>query len=268
MRFYFVRHGESKANVLGIISNRGLSYGLTELGRQQAHTLAESLVGVGVTRIYTSSLLRAVQTAEILAQVLAVPYESADALREFDCGVLEGKSDAVSWQTNQAVFETWTRGEDWDIGIEQGESLEDIIGRFVPFIYGLTSDLPPESVVVLVGHGGTYRCALPFVLSNLELSFTAVHGLTNAMMVVAETSPAGLTCLSWGRNGVRSRRVKVSSPNPTPRSQPGGSGVMLRVSFRGNGIRRCAMLHSSFRLSQPFDCLAVLLTLQAGHSLS
>lgn len=198
MRFYFVRHGESEANDLGIISNRGLSYGLTELGRQQAQALAESLARAGVTHIYTSPLLRAVQTADILAEALAVPYESTDALREFDCGVLEGKSDAASWQTNQAMFETWMRGEDWDKGLEQGESLEDIRRRFVPFIQGLLRDLPPVSVVVLVGHGGTYRCMLPFVLSNLDLRFAAEHHLNNAALVVAETSPAGLTCLSWG----------------------------------------------------------------------
>ena len=197
MKLYFVRHGESEANVLHVISNRGLSYGLTDLGRQQAQALAESLAGVGVTHIYTSPLLRAEQTAYILAEALALPYESTEALREFDCGVLEGKSDAASWQMIQAMFETWMRGEDWETGIELGDTLEDIILRFTPFMFRLTSDLPLESVVVLVGHGGIYRCALPFVLSNLELSFTAEHGLGNTALVVAETSPAGLPCLSW-----------------------------------------------------------------------
>jgi broad specificity phosphatase PhoE len=33
MRLYFVRHGESKANLLEIFSNRGLKHGLTERGR-------------------------------------------------------------------------------------------------------------------------------------------------------------------------------------------------------------------------------------------
>ncbi|MHB1354449.1 MAG: histidine phosphatase family protein [Anaerolineae bacterium] len=198
MKLYFVRHGQSKANLLGIISNRGKSYGPTDLGRQQAHTLAESLAGVGVTHIYTSPLLRAEQTASILSETLAVPYQISAPLCEFDCGVLENKSDEISWQMNREMFETWMRGEDWDKGLEQGESLEDIRRRFVPFIHGLLRDLPSESVVVLVGHGGTYRCMLPFVLSNIDISFTAAHGLNNSAMVVAETSPAGLICLSWG----------------------------------------------------------------------
>jgi 2,3-bisphosphoglycerate-dependent phosphoglycerate mutase len=198
VKFYFVRHGQSEANVLGIISNRGKRYGLTVLGWQQANDLAESLSGVGVTHIYSSPLLRAEQTAGILSEALAAPYQISDPLCEFDCGVLEGKSDETSWQMNREMFETWMRGEDWDKGLEQGESMEDIRRRFVPFIYGLLRDLPPESVVVLVGHGGTYRCVLPFVLDNVDHAFTAVNSLTNAMMVVAETIPAGMICLSWG----------------------------------------------------------------------
>jgi len=33
MKLYFARHGESEANTLGVISNRGLKHGLTDTGR-------------------------------------------------------------------------------------------------------------------------------------------------------------------------------------------------------------------------------------------
>ena len=71
MKLYFVRHGESEANVLQVISNRGWMHPLTEKGRQQANTLAEKLRGAGITKIYTSPLRRAVETAEILSRSLA-----------------------------------------------------------------------------------------------------------------------------------------------------------------------------------------------------
>ena len=93
MKLYFVRHGESEANLLNEFSNRGSKHGLTDKGRQQAHTLAQSLQTAPVAAIFSSPLLRARQTAEILSQTLGVPYRVTDALREFDCGVLEGKSD-------------------------------------------------------------------------------------------------------------------------------------------------------------------------------
>ncbi len=94
MRLYFVRHGESEANLLNEFSNRGLKHGLT----QQAHALAQSLRSIPVTALFSSPLLRARQTAEILARELGVAYQMTDALREFDCGLLEGKMDAESWQ--------------------------------------------------------------------------------------------------------------------------------------------------------------------------
>ena len=42
MHLYFVRHGESESNVLQVISNRWLPQGLSEKGRQQAESLADS----------------------------------------------------------------------------------------------------------------------------------------------------------------------------------------------------------------------------------
>ena len=42
-RFFVMRHGESEANILEVISNRGSVHGLTEKGRRQATQLADRL---------------------------------------------------------------------------------------------------------------------------------------------------------------------------------------------------------------------------------
>lgn len=81
MKLYFARHGESEANLLHEFSNRGLKHGLTEEGRQQAATLAGKLEGISVAKLFSSPLLRAIQTAQILADEPGVPYEITDALR-------------------------------------------------------------------------------------------------------------------------------------------------------------------------------------------
>lgn len=93
MKLYFTRHGESEANLLREHSNRGFRHPLTSKGREQAAILAQKLVDVPVPQLFTSPIMRAVQTAEILSGTLGVPYESADALREYDCGILEGRAD-------------------------------------------------------------------------------------------------------------------------------------------------------------------------------
>src|SRR3712207_5088470 len=103
MTLYFVRHGESEANRLREFSNRGVKHGLTPRGREQAAALARALRGAAVAKLFSSPLLRAVETAEILSAAIGVPYEVTDALREYDCGILEGRSDAASWQVYDEV---------------------------------------------------------------------------------------------------------------------------------------------------------------------
>ena len=198
MRLYFVRHGESEANLLRVFSNRGWQHGLTDMGRQQALAVAQKLKEVSVAKLFSSPLLRAVQTAEILSEELGVPYETTDALREFDCGILEGKSDATSWEVYYRVRNDWLQHGHWETRFEQGESFLDIKERFVPFIEQLVEVHGRlQENIVLVGHGGIYRCMLPLVLDDIDFEFVATHSLSNTGYVLAETSAEGLACLEW-----------------------------------------------------------------------
>ena len=88
MKLYFVRHGESEANTQHVISNRESPFPLTPKGRQQAETLAEKLKGNPFCTMFSSPVLRARETAEILSAALGIPYQVTEALREYDCGIL------------------------------------------------------------------------------------------------------------------------------------------------------------------------------------
>jgi broad specificity phosphatase PhoE len=198
MRLYFTRHGESEANLLREHSNRGFRHPLTVKGRAQAAALARKLEGVAVTRLFTSPIMRAVQTAEILSGTLGVPYEITDALREYDCGILEGRADEAAWQLHFAVFDAWVQNKDLDRRIEGGESFNDIRNRFVPFIERLIADDGESAAnIVLVGHGGLYRCMLPLVLANADFDFVLNQPMGNTACIIAETRPGGLTWIKW-----------------------------------------------------------------------
>ena len=198
MRLYFTRHGESEANVLREISNRGRKHPLTEKGRQQARALAAELLPAGITAIYTSPLLRAVQTAAILSEALGVGFEITDALREYDCGILEGKSDPATWDAFWALREAWWPGRQWERRIEGGESFLDMQTRFVPFIDGLlAADHLRDSNLVLIGHGGLYISMLSLVLVNVDHEFAAHQPFPNTGIVLAETGLHGLVCREW-----------------------------------------------------------------------
>lgn len=69
MRIWLLRHGESEANVAGLISDDPrLPHSLTPTGIAQARAAAEALREVPFARIYVSEHLRTRQTAEVLVQ--------------------------------------------------------------------------------------------------------------------------------------------------------------------------------------------------------
>jgi probable phosphoglycerate mutase len=198
MRLYFTRHGESEANVLGVISNRGQRHPLTPQGRQQALALARELQPAAITGIFTSPLLRALQTAEIVSQALDVRYEITDALREYDCGILEGRAGPETWAAYWALREAWWPGRQWAQRIVGGESFLDMQARFVPFIEGLLADPHlREDRLLLIGHGGLYLCMLPLVLANVDYEFVSRQPFPNTGHVLAESGPRGLLCREW-----------------------------------------------------------------------
>jgi probable phosphoglycerate mutase len=210
MKLYFVRHGQSEANVLQVFSNRGWQHGLTAAGRAQVKELGNTLSCAGAARIYSSPLKRAMETASILGRRLGVGYEAVDALREYDCGVLEGAGGRDAARIYAEVLDDWVERYLWNRRIEGGESFNDIRRRFVPFVEALV-DRPPEHQAnsLLVAHGGVLRCMLPLVLANVDLEFSMSNRLGYAATVTAHAQPDRLVCLDW-----------AGTPPPTARSAP------------------------------------------------
>jgi len=198
VRLYFLRHGESAANLLRVFSNSGWKHPLTERGVEQAHAAARSLAGASVDRVYSSPVMRAAQTAQILAERLSAPLEIAEALREWSVGIFEGTADPAGWELHRRVQDDWFLHQRPDSRMPGGESFFDIRDRFVPFVESLVrSDDGAGRTLVLVGHGGLYLAMLPVILKNVGWAFARQHGFPNAAYALAETRPGGLHCLSW-----------------------------------------------------------------------
>jgi 2,3-bisphosphoglycerate-dependent phosphoglycerate mutase len=198
MKLYFVRHGQSEANLLKVISNRGLVHPLTELGRAQAAQLAQALTGLPITKIYSSPLLRAQQTAEIVSAALGLTFELADALREPDCGIAEGRSDEAAWAEHRQAWSAWLDEQRYDYRIEGGESYHDLYARFMPFIdrllteHGGTSDQ-----IFLISHGQLLGMMLPAMLANATEVFAEPRSIPNTGLIVVERYSAGWVCVDW-----------------------------------------------------------------------
>lgn len=200
MRLYFARHGESEANVQQVFWNQARMYGLTAKGRKQAEALADNLGDVESAALYCSPVLRAVQTAGIVGGRLDLTPEIEDGLREYDVGILEGKrysreAEDLYWQ----VITQWMERNNRDARIEGGESYNDIEARFMPFIGRLEETYRgTEANVLAISHGGTLRCMLPLLLSNVDYAFSLANHIDYTTCVVAELRGSKWVCLRWG----------------------------------------------------------------------
>ena len=198
MRLYFVRHGQSEANVQRVISNRDLPHPLTDLGRQQAGALARSLADMPLAAIYSSPILRAAQTAQLVAALKGLPVELVDALREPDCGIMEGRGDEEAWAEHARVMYDWVVQRQFDSRMAGGESYHDLRARFVPFVDRLIAahgDL--DHNLLLITHGSLLYLMLPLVLTNVDFSAVNEYPMPNTAVIVAEKRADRLVCTTW-----------------------------------------------------------------------
>lgn len=95
MKVFFVRHGQSEGNLVGVYQGRN-DYDLTELGQRQAKQCTNDLrkIGVKFSRVVTSPQTRAKQTATVLAELLALPLLVDGNWREVTMGDFDGEAIA------------------------------------------------------------------------------------------------------------------------------------------------------------------------------
>lgn len=85
-----MRHGQAVNNVKRMLAGRSPGISLTDEGRRQAAAAAELLSDMRISRILTSPIERAVQTAEIVSGRIGVRHEADDRLVELDMGKFTG----------------------------------------------------------------------------------------------------------------------------------------------------------------------------------
>jgi len=97
VRFYIVRHGQTLLNSLDRAQGWADSP-LTGAGKQMAADIGQKLKGIDFDAVYTSDMLRAVQTAEMILEAGGksdVPIEKDARLREWCLGCMEAENNAV-----------------------------------------------------------------------------------------------------------------------------------------------------------------------------
>jgi broad specificity phosphatase PhoE len=157
-----IRHGESTANTNRVFSSTGWQHELTETGIVQAKAAAVALPSFFQypSRIYSSGLRRAYETAAIISSHIEIEHRVLPELAEISMGILDGKSDKNSWDIHNAVWNRWFLLGDIEAKVPEGESFEEAIIRFKSLLSRLEEEEGEDARLILVGHGGMMLAVL------------------------------------------------------------------------------------------------------------
>lgn len=149
---YLMRHGADPSDRLGGWS----TYGLTEKGRIQVHNAKSSLRNKGITQIYSSDLIRAKETAEIVADELSLKVTYLPQFRESNNGLLAGM---LKTEAAEKYPEIYWNALDWTETWPGGESPEQFFHRIQGAWYEFKKQVGNDNVL-LVSHGGVMNIIL------------------------------------------------------------------------------------------------------------
>src|SRR5260221_6354538 len=163
MRVFVVRHGESEGNFAGTLQGARSDTHLSARGVEQARLLARRLSGEALDAAFTSPMIRARETTEILlAGRDGVPVAVDADLLEFDWGTWSGQPlDAALEAEVAGVRSRWKAGET-SLAPPGGESPEDAATRAQRFFGRLRREAPGSSLVV--AHGRFHRILMAVLL--------------------------------------------------------------------------------------------------------
>lgn len=157
---YLIRHAESMGNVEEYFQG-SLDVDISPKGLRQLESLKRRFKSVPLDAIYTSPLIRAVKTAEVVGYNKRLQLTRVPQIQEIYAGEFQGKSwselpilfpkEYYDWKHNQEEFKA-----------PNGESMKDVYDRMVSAMNDILSKSSQKTIAV-VSHGcaiRNYQCYL------------------------------------------------------------------------------------------------------------
>jgi len=197
-----VRHGESQWNALHKWTG-WTDIGLSDKGKEEAKKAASLIKDIPLNAAFTSTLVRAQQTLEIMLGELgltSIPVVKDHALDERNYGIYTGKNKLeIKTQLGEEEFLKLRRG--WDYPIPQGESLKDVYGRVVPYYEKKILPLLKNGEHVLVAaHGNSLRALIKYLEHVADADIAGVE-LTTGQVIIYHLDAQGAVTKKDVRDG-------------------------------------------------------------------
>jgi isoleucyl-tRNA synthetase len=143
--YYVFRHGHSLRQVKNIAScwPEKEPLPLTKEGEEEVKRVALKLKKEKIDLIFSSDLMRAKQTAEILAKELNAKVFFDKRLREYNVGIFNGKPPGLSWQYIEK------KKNPLFVKIPKGESLANVRKRMYSFLKDLEKKFEDKKILIV-----------------------------------------------------------------------------------------------------------------------
>jgi broad specificity phosphatase PhoE len=181
-RIVLWRHGQTDWNLVNRFQGHS-DIPLNQTGIEQARRAAPLLFGLRPSKIISSDLIRAKQTAEELANLSKLPIHIDPGLRETNGGKWEGRTGAENRADDYEKFVNWLDGNDEPAG-DFGERRSEIALRAVTAIEKALDQV--TETLVVVTHGGTARIIIGKMLGLPMTQWASIGGLSNASWSILE----------------------------------------------------------------------------------
>ena len=164
MDIYVIRHGETVWNRQHLLQGRH-GADLDEEGVLLAEMTAEAMKDVPFDICYTSPLIRAKHTAQILLRDRQIPVIEDERIAEISFGEWEGRSCLPEDEEISAEQFAKMRMDSFNyVPPRGGETIREVIDRCSSLFEELIRDPAPEDKTILVS---THGCALRAFLNGL-----------------------------------------------------------------------------------------------------
>lgn len=156
MNLIVIRHGKTASNLKEILQGQRINESLLPEGIRDAKSIIPQLTNKNISAIYSSPLLRAYETAKIIAEKLKLPIITKDELQERDFGTLSGKTWDFVTESIDKDLKQLDKTFSYDYQPYKGENIEQVRKRLQKLLNTLTKTHKKENIAC-VTHGGILR---------------------------------------------------------------------------------------------------------------
>ena len=160
---YLVRHCETMGNVLGIFQGT-TDMDVSETGAKQLSFLGERFKSIHIDKIYSSPLLRARKTANVIAEPKGLEVIVDNGLIEISGGIIEGVELTYIFEHYPELEDTWCN-DFQNFAPEGGEAIRDTYNRGWAALSKIIAENDGKTIAV-ASHGGLIRTLLCRLIKN------------------------------------------------------------------------------------------------------